>query len=176
MPRILLPLRAVRQEDGGVTGRSLELLTGSVGSGEIRCRAGYFVVAAPWVVNDELWAVIEPLLPVKPAGTPGPAQHDPRLVFHGILFVLFTGIGWEDLPQELGFESGMRCWRRLRDWQAAGVFEAMHQAVLDSRQRRRVDRLRPGHDRPLACAGRKGAPRPDRARSTVPRPGPNTTC
>ena len=88
-------------------------------------------MAAPWVVDDELWAVIEPLLPVQPAGTPGPAQHDPRLVFQGILFVLFTGIGWEDLPQELGFGSGMTCWRRLRDWQAAGVFEAMHQAVLD---------------------------------------------
>nr|WP_280345974.1 IS5 family transposase [Nocardia neocaledoniensis] len=88
-------------------------------------------MAAPWMVDDELWAVIEPLLPVKPVGTPGPAQHDPRLVFQGILFVLFTGIGWEDLPQELGFGSGMTCWRRLRDWQAAGVFERMHQAVLD---------------------------------------------
>lgn len=53
------------------------------------------------------------------------------MVFQGILFVLFTGIGWKDLPQELGFGSGMTCWRRLRDWQAAGVFEAMHQAVLD---------------------------------------------
>ncbi|WP_278266241.1 transposase [Nocardia sp. AG03] len=88
-------------------------------------------MAAPWIVDDESWAAIEPLLPVKPAGTPGPAQHDPRLVFQGILFVLFTGIGWEDLPQKLGFGSGMTRWRRLRDWQAAGVFEAMHQAVLD---------------------------------------------
>ncbi len=81
-------------------------------------------------MNDELWAVIEPLLPVKPAGTPGPAQMDSRLVLQGILFVLITGIGWEDLPQELGFGSGMTCWRRLRDWQAAGVFEQMHQVVL----------------------------------------------
>ncbi|WP_280504644.1 IS5 family transposase [Nocardia farcinica] len=87
-------------------------------------------MAAPWIVDDELWAVIEPLLPVKPAGTPGPAQMDPRLVLQGILFVLFTGIGWEDLPQELGFGSGMTCWRRLRDWQDAGVFEKMHQQML----------------------------------------------
>ncbi|MEU3014957.1 transposase [Nocardia asteroides] len=50
-------------------------------------------------MDDELWAVIEPLLPVKPAGTPGPARHDPRLVFQGILFVLFTGIEWEDPPR-----------------------------------------------------------------------------
>ncbi|WP_433192180.1 IS5 family transposase [Nocardia sp. CA-107356] len=87
-------------------------------------------MAAPWIVDDEFWAVIEPLLPVKPAGTPGPAQMDSRRVLQGILFVLITGIGWEDLPQELGFGSGMTCWRRLRDWQAAGAFEQIHQAVL----------------------------------------------
>ncbi|WP_372341718.1 IS5 family transposase [Nocardia sp. CC216A] len=87
-------------------------------------------MAAPWIVDDELWAVIEPLLPVKPAGTPGPPQMDSRLVLQGILFVLITGIGWEDLPQELGFGSGMTCWRRLRDWQATGAFEQIHQAVL----------------------------------------------
>ena len=87
-------------------------------------------MAAPWIVDDELWAVIEPLLPVKPAGTPGPAQHDPRLVFQGILFVLFTGIGWEDLPQELGFGSGMTCWRRLRDWNDAGVWQRLHEVLL----------------------------------------------
>jgi transposase len=45
------------------------------------------------------------------------------LVLQGILFVLWTGIGWEDLPQELRFGSGMTCSRRLRDWQQAGVFE-----------------------------------------------------
>ncbi|MFC8042968.1 IS5 family transposase [Nocardia sp. NPDC057353] len=83
------------------------------------------------MVDDELWAVVEPLLPIKPAGTPGPARMDDRLVFQGILFVLFTGIGWEDLPQELGFGSGMTCWRRVRDWTEAGVFDRMHQAMLN---------------------------------------------
>ncbi|MEV0768688.1 IS5 family transposase [Nocardia salmonicida] len=87
-------------------------------------------MSAPWIDGDRLWAVIEPLLPVKAAGTPGPARMNDRLVLQGILFVLITGIGWEDLPQELGFGSGMTCWRRLRDWQAAGVFEAMHTTML----------------------------------------------
>ena len=41
---------------------------------------------------------------------------DDRLVLQGILFVLHTGIGWEHLPQELGFGSGMTGWRRLRSW------------------------------------------------------------
>ena len=47
----------------------------------------------------------------------------------GILFVLRSGIAWEDLPPELGCGSGVTCWRRLRDWQEAGVWEAVHQEI-----------------------------------------------
>jgi transposase len=43
----------------------------------------------------------------------------------GILFLLYTGIRWEFLPQELGFGSGMTCWRRLRDWNEAGVWQQL---------------------------------------------------
>ena len=49
----------------------------------------------------------------------------------GILFVLRTGCPWEYLPQELGCGSGMTCWRRLRDWQAAGVWEKIWRVLLD---------------------------------------------
>ncbi len=49
---------------------------------------------------------------------------------NGILYVLQTGVPWEDLPQELGYGSGMTCWRRLRDRQAAGVWEKLHLAML----------------------------------------------
>jgi transposase len=48
----------------------------------------------------------------------------------GILFVLKTGMAWRDLPLELGCGSGMTCWRRLRDWQKAGVWEKLHQELL----------------------------------------------
>ncbi len=44
--------------------------------------------------------------------------------------MLHTGIGWEDLPQELGFGSGMTCWRRLRRWTDAGVFDQLHRILL----------------------------------------------
>ncbi|MGW0634940.1 transposase [Nocardia salmonicida] len=54
---------------------------------------------APWIVDDQLWAVTEPLLPVKAAGTPGPARMNDRLVLQGILFVLITGIGWKPCPK-----------------------------------------------------------------------------
>ena len=39
----------------------------------------------------------------------------------GIIYVLRTGIQWLLLPAELGSGSGSTCWRRLRDWQAAGA-------------------------------------------------------
>jgi transposase len=77
----------------------------------------------PWIVPDELWARIEPLLPRVERRThhPGRRRLDDRKVLSGILFVLYTGIPWEFLPQELGFGSGMTCWRRLRDWHQAGA-------------------------------------------------------
>ncbi|WP_051822122.1 IS5 family transposase, partial [Streptomyces alboviridis] len=86
----------------------------------------------PWIVVDGLWARIEPLLPVVPrrADRPGRRRLEDRKVLCGILFVLYTGIPWEFLPQELGFGSGMTCWRRLRDWNEAGVWQRLHESLL----------------------------------------------
>jgi Putative transposase of IS4/5 family (DUF4096) len=42
-----------------------------------------------------------------------------------------SGIPWEMLPQELGCGSGMTCWRRLRDWQEAGIWQLIHFSLLD---------------------------------------------
>ncbi|WP_434099738.1 transposase, partial [Streptomyces minutiscleroticus] len=68
----------------------------------------------PWVVLGGLWARIEPLLPVVPrgAGRPGRRRLEDRTVLCGVLFVLYTGIPREFLPQGLGFGSGMTCRRR----------------------------------------------------------------
>ena len=72
-------------------------------------------------IGAALYRKLEPLLPV---GTPSAKGGRPRLsdeqALNAIVFVLQTGIPWEELPQELG-GSGMTCWRRLRDWHAAGV-------------------------------------------------------
>ena len=54
-----------------------------------------------------------------------------RAVLAGIVFVLSTGIRWNDLPLELGCGSGTTCWRRLRAWQRAGVWHELHRVVLD---------------------------------------------
>jgi transposase len=88
--------------------------------------------AKPWEVSDAVWMLIEPLLPKRPRRFryPGRKPVDDRLVLQGILFVLHTGIGWEHLPQELGFGCGMTAWRRLRDWREAGVWERLHAILL----------------------------------------------
>ena len=54
-----------------------------------------------------------------------------RAALTGIIFVLKSGIPWAMLPQERGCGSGVTCWRRLREWQRAGVWERLHQALLD---------------------------------------------
>ena len=85
------------------------------------------------ILDDELWKLIEPLLPPpkkRRRRNPGRKPKDNRSVLTGILFVLKTGIPWEYLPKEMGCGSGMTCWRRLRDWQEAGVWEKIRRVLL----------------------------------------------
>ena len=60
------------------------------------------------LVSDELWSLVEPLLPEhKPTPKGGRPRISDRAALTGIIFVLKTGIPWEDLPQEMGCGSGM---------------------------------------------------------------------
>ncbi len=85
------------------------------------------------LVPDELWEVIEPLLPEEPPKPRGGRPRiDDRAALSGILFVLKSGIPWEMPPQEMSCGSGMTsCWRRLKEWHEAGVWERLHQRLLD---------------------------------------------
>jgi transposase len=89
------------------------------------------------LVPDEFWNEIEPLLPKEP---PKPKGGRPmvsnRAVLVGIVFVLRTGAAWRMLPKELGCGSGVTCWRRLRDWTAAGVWSEVHRRLLNLLGRR----------------------------------------
>src|SRR5215218_998150 len=84
------------------------------------------------LVNDELGVLVAPLLPPEPpkpkGGRPGVSD---RAALTGIIFGLKSGIPWEMLPQAMGCGSGVTCWRRLRDWQEAGVWDRLPQTLLD---------------------------------------------
>lgn len=91
------------------------------------------VFMAKELISDKLWSVIEPILPPpKPRRYryPGRKPMDRRKALTGIIFVLRSGIPWEMLPKELGCGSGMSCWRYLRDWQKAGVWQKIHEVML----------------------------------------------
>ena len=113
---------------------------------------------AATLIPDRLWGLIEPLLPppiTRPQG--GRPRLSDRACLTGIVFVLRSGIPWSMLPRELGCGSGMSCWRRLRDWQQAGLWNTLSRtnqidwscAVVDSCSVRAVfggskpDRIRP---------------------------------
>jgi transposase len=83
------------------------------------------------LLPDDLWQVIEPLLPPERPKPYGRKPVPNRKALAGILFVLKTGIQWEYLPQEMGCGCGMTCWRRLRDWQKAGVWDRVLYVLLD---------------------------------------------
>jgi transposase len=84
------------------------------------------------LMDDELWQIIEPLLPPRKRRWryPGRKAVDDRTALTGILFVLKTGIAWEDFPQEMGC-CGMTLLNRLRQWHKAGVWERLHRIMLD---------------------------------------------
>lgn len=84
------------------------------------------------LLPDDLWDEIAPLLPPprpRPKGGRPPIEN--RAALTGILFVLRSGLPWEMLPAEMGCGSGMSCWWRLRDWQAAGVWSRLHHVLLE---------------------------------------------
>ena len=120
------------------------------------------------LVTDELWIVVEPLLPKQPPKPKGgrPRVND-RAALTGILFVLKSGIPWEMLPQEMGCGSGMTCWRRLKEWHRARVWERLHRALLDRLgEAGRIDWSRASLDSASVAApgGREDGPEPDRSR------------
>lgn len=84
------------------------------------------------LLDDELWGIIQPLLPPRPPRPKGgrpPA--DDRACLTGILFILRTGCQWQMLPTKAFDVSGSTCWRRFNAWSRDGVWPNVHQKVLN---------------------------------------------
>src|SRR5215210_7595510 len=135
------------------------------------------MAVAPWIVSDALWERVEPLLPTKQRRFryPGRKPLPDREALQGILFVLHTGIAWRHLPLELGFGSGSTCYRRLDEWQRAGVWQQLHARLLaELHAAGELEWSRAVADSSHVQA-KKGAPRRARARLIEPETAANTT-
>lgn len=75
-------------------------------------------MSARFWLDDEAWAVIEPLLPTN---QPGARRVDDRRVISGIIHVLRSGCPWRDGPREYGpyttIYNRFNRWSRRRIWQ-----------------------------------------------------------
>lgn len=137
-------------------------------------RLGVVVAWEPWRLPEGLWLRVLPLLPVveRRFRNPGRRRIDDRRCLEGILFVLFSGLPWEAVPEELGV-SGVTCWRRLREWQRAGVWERLLALLVDElEQRGQRDGARLIVDASIAPA-KKGAPKRGQARWIAAAPQPS---
>jgi transposase len=128
------------------------------------------------LIDDELWAIVEPLLPPHRAHPKGGRPFvDDRAALTGIVFVLKTGIPWMSLPAELGCGGGVTCWRRLRDWQAAGVWDRLHRELLHRlAEAERIDWSRACVDA-RSVPAKRGARSSARTRRTAASPALSTT-
>jgi transposase len=133
------------------------------------------MAVSTWQVRDDLWGVVEPMLPARESSAKGGRPRvDDRICFNAIVFVLFTGIAWRHLPREMGC-SPATAHRRLTDWQRAGVFERLHRELLRKLNATgqidwRTAVIDGSHVRALQGGARQGLPR-----STVPVPAQSTT-
>ena len=79
-----------------------------------------------WVLKDEQWERVAPLLPGK-AGDPGRTGSDNRLFLEAVLWMVRTGAPWRDLHEAFG--SWNSVFRRFRRWAQAGIFERLFQLL-----------------------------------------------
>jgi transposase len=86
------------------------------------------------LVPEQLWALVEPLLPAPPRPPYGGRRRTvpDRNCLAAIVYMARTSTSWRLLPtRELGCGSPATVWRRLTEWAKAGVFDQLHLEVLD---------------------------------------------
>jgi len=83
----------------------------------------------PTVISDELWALLEPVLPAD-RGRPGRPWNDHRLTLEAIFWRFLTDSPWRELPHDLGAWKSV--WERHRRWSADGTYERMLAVIRDA--------------------------------------------
>ena len=128
------------------------------------------------LLSDALWDEIAPLFPAEAARPKGGRPPiGSREALTGILFVLYTAIGWERLPFEVAGCSGMTCWRRLRAWQDIGLWDRIHRHMLDRLNLAgQVDWSRASLDA-SSISAKRGVTRRGRTLPTAASPAPSAT-
>jgi transposase len=84
------------------------------------------------LLPDALWEEVQRLLPPHPPSPKGgrPRVSD-RACLTALTYLLREGCTYRGLPcRELGCGSGVTVWRRLQEWSRAGVWQALHEALL----------------------------------------------
>lgn len=130
-------------------------------------------------LTDELWQAIAPHLPPRPAYNPkgGHPWCDDKAALRGILYLLREGCKWQSIPSKaLDCPSGSTCWRRFRDWTAAGVWAKAHLRLLDLLGEQGVLDLQRVIVDSASVRAQKGATTPARPRSTAARGAASATC
>ncbi|MGH3010188.1 MAG: transposase [Gaiellaceae bacterium] len=130
-----------------------------------------------WTLDDRVWEQLEPLLvdPPRRRCNMGRKRYPPRVCLQGILYLLYTGMRYVDLPRELGFPSGETCRRRLHEWMGRGVWpQALAILVAELDRLGRLDWSRVVVDASIVDA-KKGATWSGQALSTAAFLRPSTT-
>jgi transposase len=130
------------------------------------------------LVPDQLWALVEPLLPAPPRPPYGGRHRtiSDRACLAAMVYMARTSTPWRLLPtQELGCGSPATCWRRLTEWANAGVFDALHLQVLDRLGGQdQVDWERASVNT-MSMRAKRGGTRWAQILSIVASPGPSST-
>ena len=87
-----------------------------------------------YAVSDELWDRVAPLLPEprpRRFQYPGRLPADDRACLEGIVYVLRSGMPWRTVPRHDGRPCASACYRRFREWSLAGVWDRLHQVLVD---------------------------------------------
>ena len=128
------------------------------------------------LVNDELWAAVEPILPAHPPSPKGGAPRKPdRPCLEGVIHVLSTGCQWQSVRACDAWPSGSTCWRRFDEWTAAGCWPRLHRALLDGLGVAGLVDLTTVVADSATVRAEKGGRTPDRARSTGGKRAANAT-